>query len=395
MLENAISALSCVYLGKIKHDEFMIRYGIELYNKAISQLARMLSQNSVNVETLYATIVFQTLEAIYCSYGLRAWISHAEATGKLFQRFHKSLTGSPIEQAIYDHQKLALIYSAATASDFTRNYNRVLHTQLVSPLDEIFELYVGISSLINEVNRVAFSDNKAAQRILAACLAQREKISQWYVQRGHILGQYPSSYSADSLSHTAPSSIDLFGLPYNFVNLDTARLYILYWTTCLLAELLVYKVSASMISPRDGRQRANAEIRELRNTEQCLIAESYADEICRCLQYCLQPETNACGVHIIVASLNHVYKPYALLRRREKFQWCQDAFKAISNRGLALASILSHAGRDVWHFHEGSNGPQSTQIPLQDTIEPPLIPNKDDSVKLLLLQMGKGRRTIE
>ncbi|KAJ5703255.1 hypothetical protein N7493_011644 [Penicillium malachiteum] len=217
------------------------------------------------------------------------------------------------------------MYSAATVSEeFTCHYSRLFNTPVVGPIDELFELYAGLSSLFNKVDDTTLFKNVAAKYLLAACLIQKDKVSNWYLHRGGILGEYSSCCVPETLPYNGlPEMGNVFGLPYMYSNLDTMCGYFLYRTACLLIELLIHRVSSSTKALRHGRRQKNG---AMRNIEYCLIAEQYADNIARSLLYCLQTGMNAWGAYVIIACMNHVYKPYALLRRDKKFQWCQKAF---------------------------------------------------------------------
>ncbi|KAJ5721257.1 uncharacterized protein N7483_009191 [Penicillium malachiteum] len=62
MLEKALAAVSCIYLGKITNNDSVLRHGVTLYNQAIRILANMLRRGLVTDDVLYTTVVFQVLE---------------------------------------------------------------------------------------------------------------------------------------------------------------------------------------------------------------------------------------------------------------------------------------------------------------------------------------------
>jgi hypothetical protein len=62
MLDKAIAALACFYLGKLRKDNRLFNHGIQLYNSAIRHLSVMMSQNSYCDDIVYTTIVFQEIE---------------------------------------------------------------------------------------------------------------------------------------------------------------------------------------------------------------------------------------------------------------------------------------------------------------------------------------------
>lgn len=62
MLDKAIAALACFYLGKLRKDDRLFRHGLQLYNSAIRHLSTMMRQNNYCDDIVYTTIVFQEIE---------------------------------------------------------------------------------------------------------------------------------------------------------------------------------------------------------------------------------------------------------------------------------------------------------------------------------------------
>ncbi|KAJ5734880.1 uncharacterized protein N7483_000005 [Penicillium malachiteum] len=350
MLEKALSALSCIHFGKTKYDEPMLRVfiahaalrlGFHTWKGPVKWFDRVINV-SPEVQLNRPYIIIKNL-LLYVTNGFD-----------------------------YSHQRM---YSAATVSEeFTSHYSRLLSTPVVGPVDELFELYAGISSLFNKVERTPILNNETAEEMMSACLVQRDKVVKWYLDRGEILGEFPHCCSPESLPCDGlPKSDKIFGLPYMFSDLDTMCNYVLYWTACLLIELLIYGVSTSIMALGRGRRQSNFAMRHI---EYCLIAEQYADNFVRSLPFCLQTGMNAWGANVIIASMKHVYKPYVALRREEKFQWCQKALQVMSDRGMSLAEVVSNAGQDVWDHYEPPSLIRKTNVHPQDIAALPIAPNE-------------------
>jgi hypothetical protein len=62
MLERACSALSCVFLGKIYHNQQILQHGLRLYNQAIRQVAYAISRNAYNDDIVYTCVIFQQIQ---------------------------------------------------------------------------------------------------------------------------------------------------------------------------------------------------------------------------------------------------------------------------------------------------------------------------------------------
>jgi hypothetical protein len=67
MLETAITAISCVYLGKLKTDSRVLRHGLQLYNQAIQDMSSMICRNIYTDDIIYTTVIFQEIEVILAS----------------------------------------------------------------------------------------------------------------------------------------------------------------------------------------------------------------------------------------------------------------------------------------------------------------------------------------
>jgi hypothetical protein len=62
MLERAISAVSCLYMGKMNNDDHMYNYGLDLYGTAIRSVKNNIYRNAWNAEIVYTAVIFQELE---------------------------------------------------------------------------------------------------------------------------------------------------------------------------------------------------------------------------------------------------------------------------------------------------------------------------------------------
>lgn len=64
MLDTAITALSCVYLGKIKNDGRVFGHGLQLYTQAIQDMSSMICQNIYTDDIICTSVIFQEIEVI-------------------------------------------------------------------------------------------------------------------------------------------------------------------------------------------------------------------------------------------------------------------------------------------------------------------------------------------
>lgn len=62
MLERALSAVSCIYLGRINQDENLIHTGVGHYDMAIRYMSFMLYHRFQTDDMIYTTVIFQLLQ---------------------------------------------------------------------------------------------------------------------------------------------------------------------------------------------------------------------------------------------------------------------------------------------------------------------------------------------
>lgn len=65
MLENACSALACIFLGKIRRDDQLLQYGLRIHNNAIQRLVHTMSHNPCNShmeDIVYTCVIFQQIQ---------------------------------------------------------------------------------------------------------------------------------------------------------------------------------------------------------------------------------------------------------------------------------------------------------------------------------------------
>lgn len=70
MLEKAIGAISCMYLGKVNNDPPMVQKSIGLYNQAISGLVSRIQRGCLSDDVFYTVILFQAYE-VHLTQGIR------------------------------------------------------------------------------------------------------------------------------------------------------------------------------------------------------------------------------------------------------------------------------------------------------------------------------------
>lgn len=62
MLEKSLAALACAWLGKQNNDAGLLKYGVQLYNVAIRQMASLITRDAYSDDIIYTTVLFQEIE---------------------------------------------------------------------------------------------------------------------------------------------------------------------------------------------------------------------------------------------------------------------------------------------------------------------------------------------
>jgi len=103
-----------------------------------------------------------------------------------------------------------------------------------------------------------------------------------------------------------------------------------------------------------------------------LISEYYADQVCRALPFCLQPKMKTWGVHVVIASVAQICKPYIFLRRKSKLDWCLRAYDLMVEQGMDLALFVKYSVYQQWATMEDESIEWLGRLSLKDPLSPEL-----------------------
>lgn len=127
MLEQAISAVSCVYLGKMDSNDTMLHHGLQLYNSAMNHMSHLLTRESCSADLAYSSMIFQEIEvcvytfechmfltfdkSIHSPQSLKAFRLHVWGSNSIMKRYRPQLLANPLTAVIYQqHQKGKLVH---------------------------------------------------------------------------------------------------------------------------------------------------------------------------------------------------------------------------------------------------------------------------------------------
>ncbi|KAJ5337336.1 uncharacterized protein N7506_005358, partial [Penicillium brevicompactum] len=194
MLDQAISAISCVFLGKLDSDARMLQHGVQLYSSAIRHMSRHLERKIYSGELLYVSVIFQELEAIYCPDGLAAYVTHVAGLNSLIKQYRYLVLVNPLTAAIYHkHQKLKVLlvgYMEMSKED----YGYLSQPTKNEPFLELIHILADLSLLCQKSSAICVSEYGACQGLLLACLIQKNKHEAWYARWEEKIGGRPSLY---------------------------------------------------------------------------------------------------------------------------------------------------------------------------------------------------------
>ncbi len=217
------------------------------------------------------------------------------------------------------------------------------------PFDELFELYVGITSLVAAANSIEGSGKRQdCGSLLLSCQAHKERALEWYSRNLEDIGGLPIPCSMNKLKEIKcplPPGEDLFGSFYSFDSLRQAELHVFFWKAMVIIQLLIYR--AQVFALQFTRPAEDIPTYP-RAYSECMVAGDYADEICRATPYFLQDGMGSYGMLKITVNLPYIFKPYTHLRCREKFLWLQRICQSVAGAGNDLASCHSQVWWKYW-----------------------------------------------
>ncbi|KAJ6109932.1 hypothetical protein N7486_002167 [Penicillium sp. IBT 16267x] len=318
MLEKAIAAKACIYLGRANQDNNMFYHGLQLYNSAIHHMSLHLKRkrNIYSDELVYTVAVFQQLVL-------------------------QSLSPLQAKKAI-----------DLAADEFPLSL-KSSEDQLV---DDLLYLMSEISTLITAITTLEGSDHDACKIVIYDCIMHRQKLFDWYESSVGLLGGRPSS--CETIITKLPPSAHLFGTPYTFHSLDNARIHTIFWAALSIIQTLIGQAESYLncLSPAEAA-----------TNEQALLAEFYTDEISRSLPYCLADDAKSWGGHTAIYGVAHSCKFYMEFRRRDKFFFSQQAMKLIGDLGSDFAKRVSEMLWYGWSLIESTDqGSVASLSPVEE-----------------------------
>ncbi|KAI9931740.1 hypothetical protein MW887_010319 [Aspergillus wentii] len=323
LLDKAIISLSTAFVATQQRDDRLLQSSTRLYGNAMETLhGRIMSGNNLSKDILYTTVIFQVYEL-------------CDAVGK---------------------RKAASLYNALASHDPSQD------TADPEPVDEFIDMLIECTALLEQVDRLIQNENsdfeytrKTGERLMQACLSLEEKLHRTCLAMQGKLGA-PSSLKCDASSKQnwkSSISLDVFPDAVHFPSLTCAESHLLYWTALVLIyplfdQLLdlLGQTGSSMASPITSPSLSGGPISPSQSVEsQCeadftTLADHFASEICRSVEYFIQPDMKTLGAQLLLAPLSQSTQFFYVQESTEKHRWCQGVFVLMGQLGLGIAPLL-------------------------------------------------------
>jgi hypothetical protein len=253
-----------------------------------------------------------------------------------------------IDWPLWDCTNSLQIIATAGLNITEDEYQYLKHSSdgISTPLSELLAVYAEFGPLSTVLNFISANDHEGCETLLQNCLKQKDRIMSWYSQYGYARGLFvcaPDECKTDEL----PPTEDLFGAGYRFSSLDNARMHHWYWNALATIQPMIYKakslVRSCPLTPESGSGKVPADDQDYQ------LSEFYADEICRTIPYYANDTKTLSGIRMLMFPMSGAIKVYIGLGNRDKFLWCQQALRLISNRGLSSSRRLSELFWNNWN----------------------------------------------
>ncbi|KAE8379106.1 hypothetical protein BDV26DRAFT_260080 [Aspergillus bertholletiae] len=382
LLDKAVVALSTAYLAKQNQDRHLLQNSTRIYGNAIQMLNNKISSGrSLGKDVLYTTIIFQIYELINCSPpGFGAWIAHVQgssavisqcsdgrddetAASRLFRRQLKFVT---LCDAI-GKRKAPNFYKPSACQDGPSQY-----TDKPEPIDELIDRLADCSALMEQVDNflqegVEGQDQiqNTGRQLLSSCFSLEEKLHRICCITQKELGR-PSTLPVNvTCRRDFRSSLftNLLPDPLHFPSLTCAEAHLIYWAALILLYPLIDQLIEflQLSGDRDSLagcylssdEQDNSVVSQNSKTtaDFTALAEHYADQVCRAVIYCLQPDLKTLGAQLLLAPLSQSAQFYSVHELTEKHRWCQGVFMLLPRLGLGIGCFLKDM---VWPKYRSS-----------------------------------------
>ncbi|KAL5339080.1 hypothetical protein BJX70DRAFT_178119 [Aspergillus crustosus] len=397
ILERAAICLSTGYLAKQNQDERLLQYSNMLYgNTLIALNSRITSGAKLGQDILYTTVVLQNYELVNCSPpGFGAWIAHVQGGIAVSTQTSTHKEETLAEKLFYRQMRFVTICDAVGkrkppylyGTRFWRSSSSQSENS-ADPIDELINLLAELCAIMERVDQFATALPASSERsrttgeqILLDGLKLEKNLHRVCTSMQQKLGA-PTVSSLDAIPQDDFRNslrTDLFPNTLDFPSVTCAESHLIYWSTLILLYPLIGEMHAILDAPLAGLpvpiyyDSTNGEPSEATTAVSTgadiaaaytALAEHYADEICRSVLYCVQPDVKMLGLQTLIAHLSMCVQYFHVEELTAKMKWCQDALMVLGRLGMGLAPFLTQM---IWPHYKIAHDRRLSPQKLLDT----------------------------
>lgn len=200
------------------------------------------------------------------------------------------------------------------------------------PIDEIIDILMECTVLVEKAGSVRSEQDLFDVRYL--CHELECQAQSWHT-RLISASEYPLYTLVPENSGIPRSKARnaVFPERYEFISVDIAEAYMLYWAALLAIFSILYEFECRMT----GYHNADDKKESISFFDDALF---YADQICRGVGYFVQPHMHILGGHNLLFPVAMSSQFFHGNGFHDRYDWCQDVFATLESMGLGIASVL-------------------------------------------------------
>jgi hypothetical protein len=347
---TSLAALCLAQLGIWNRDPALAETSFKLYGSALRELKKTISCRKLGTPeaTLASIAILSTYELFSGPSGEDSgWVSHARGGSQILQLLGPNVCATPVGSLLF-----AKIRGLANVEAF-----RTRRTSILAGLEwqrcanepeshdlycHLLDLMIQLPSIMEELDMLAMSINKAAERpalirLLQLCSSLNGQLLAWNKKlenqvQGQLYWMVPSVASSPA---DDPILGRVFPLVFQFPSLRTAQLLLLYWSLLVLLFRTIQDIQKrlNMQATSETALQTNfaptyTDRRELCNEQICPSNDQIAvlaNNISQSFEYCYRTKHGTLGLQTTVFPLWVVRNFYeSQSDRSRELVWCSE-----------------------------------------------------------------------
>ncbi|KAI9744123.1 MAG: hypothetical protein M1818_002275 [Claussenomyces sp. TS43310] len=322
-LDSSLLSISIARLSRMKGDQQLLLDSLKFYGQGLRDLQQALQDPALmyREETLAACMALSMYEVVECSTESRiGWASHSDGCARLIRLRGAAAHASGLAHQVFLSFRTQGIIKAIQDRRSTYLADPEWTTQVwkeipKTPLDQLLDIMAGLPSVLELADQI--QGRKARIPLLLQVINSCWNLD---VIFQNFDEQFRNKFSSPLYRpefSTLPNDADdtefgkVFPIAFRFVDLQTAHICMLYWTSLII----LWSNLGDMYRLIDSMQSTNhpeldeingdmcSQISQLRPFGQRIEQVSLARNICQSIEFCLRDEFRAFGAGIIVIPL--------------------------------------------------------------------------------------------